>query len=167
LYIDVLFQPSLAHGLPSPWADLLHPDPTVLAVESSRWNATYGRPPVHSKHESHYEGSTFIPEAEDDDDFHREDDIVFIAFYAMGEVRPKATTRNEKTYEPKWAVHHVPQYVARFARVQKLKSAGKRKAEDSELDGTGVTARTLRKWEDTIAGPSSPKKVKRGDLQFP
>jgi hypothetical protein len=160
-----LFQPSLAHELPSPWIDPLPPDSSVLAEESAKWNAVHGRPPVHSKRESHYDGSTFIPEAEEEDDFHRAGDIVFVAFYPIGEVHPKPTTRGGTTYNPKWTVHYVPQYVARLARVPR-----KRKAEEMEREVAGVTAETLKKWEDTHtpqAGPSSPKKVKRIEMKFP
>jgi hypothetical protein len=117
-----LFVPSLAHELPSPYSDPLPPHPSILAKESAKWNAAYGRPSVYSKRDSHYgdSGSTSIPEAEEEDDFHRTNDIVFIAFYPIGEVHPKPHTRGDITYNPKWSVHYVPQYVARLARILKV-----------------------------------------------
>jgi hypothetical protein len=115
-----LFLSSLARVPPCPWSDPLPPDPSIHAKDSAKWNAAHGRPPVHSKRESHYGGSTSIPEAVEDDDFHRTNDLVFIAFYPIGEVHPKANTKGDTTYPPKWTVHYVPQYVARLARVQKV-----------------------------------------------
>jgi hypothetical protein len=70
-----LFSTLRAYALPSPFDNPLPPTHSTKEAESSQWNSNHGRPSVHSKLDSHYDGPSFMLEAEVDDDFHRAGDM--------------------------------------------------------------------------------------------